>query len=132
MSLEKTYKQRVFIFDHREIIVISALVGTAIVFAFTLGVHLTKQIKVESGNLKDAQAKTLETSADQVPNQVDLVDQKPKANESAEGTLQKSLQTEVKKSGIKIKQGFEVELPTTTKTRAAGATTLHDSKETSQ
>jgi hypothetical protein len=120
------YKQKLYIFDSREMLVLIILILTLAGFAFTLGVHYAKQLHhPEKFEAKD-KIRPVEASPESVPSQVELTEQGQKIDESLNESLKKNLHDEVEKTGIKLKAGRQVNLPKTPKSQEAGATTLHE------
>ncbi len=119
-----TYKQYLFIFDHREMTVLVLLGILVAVFSFTGGVHFAKRLTNYSIEASAPKTHEVQAVADQVPNQLDLVEQGKRVNETVDQTLQQTLHDEVARTGIKLQTGHQVELPDTAKTKEAGATTL--------
>ncbi len=119
------YKQKLFIFDAREMVVLLFLISTFALFTFTLGVHYAKQMQHPEQFATKDRIKPVEASAEAVPSQVELTEQSQKINESLNETLRKNLHDEVSKTGIKLKDGRQVNLPKETKSPEGGATSLH-------
>ncbi len=127
MSLK--YKQKLFIFDSREIGALLLLFASGLAFAFTLGVHYTKQLRNPEKTQSKEPFKPVEESAEAVPSQVELTEQNQKIEESLSESLQKDLHDEVVKTGIRLKVSRQVSLPKTTRGHEGGATTLKEKSE---
>ena len=109
-------KRRLFIYDRKEVGILILLgVGVAL-FAFTLGVHLGKQV-VPKAVETAAQAKpveTLETAETQAPSRVEISQEVKNVPAAVDETLDQSLRDEIAKTGMKVDQTRPVELPTET------------------
>jgi cell division septation protein DedD len=125
-DLEMEQKQRLFIYDRREVVTLVALGLMVAAFAFTLGVHLGKRVIAHSGNNAElTDASQIPTMQDSVPNKQELKEQSKDAQDAADQELSRSLKEEVTQSGVKLKASRQVELPTKTKSKEGGATTLN-------
>jgi cell division septation protein DedD len=134
-------KQRFFIHDRREAIVLFLLAIMVAVFAFTLGIHLGKKVsasrkamnspvasplaaapeaspEVETGS---AEEKSAQAIAQPSPATGPLSEKEPGAG--SDETLTKSLHDEVARTGVKLDQPRQVELPENAKSENGGATT---------
>jgi cell division septation protein DedD len=122
-------KQRLFIYDRREVVTLIALGLMVAAFAFTLGVHLGKRAVSHTAGAElttDAQIPTLQ---DSIPNKQELKEQSKDAQNVADEELTRSLKQEVGTTGVKIKSPRQVELPTKPKAKTGGATTLKTSQD---
>lgn len=129
MSNDK--KHHVFLYDRKEIYVLVLLGIMIAVFAFTLGVHLGKKVGGKEGaaHLQDHAA--IETSQDELPNRVEIAEQSRGVNEATDQALNRALHDEVAKTGIKLEEYRQTELPDQSKTPVAGATTLESAQKKS-
>jgi cell division protein FtsN len=116
-------KQRLFIYDRKEMIVLVLLGLMVAVFAFTLGVHLGKKVGGAAPVARSGDVPPLATAPDNVPNRQELTEQGKVANQVAEETLQKSLHDEVGRTGIKLETQRQVDLPEKPRAKSGGATT---------
>jgi cell division septation protein DedD len=123
-------KQRLFIYDRREVVTLIALGLMVAAFAFTLGVHLGKRVVARTGIPEVTDASQIPTLQDSVPNKQELKEQSKDAQNAVDDELTRSLHQEVTDSGVKLKAPRQVELPTETKSKTAGATTLENSDKT--
>jgi cell division protein FtsN len=117
-------KQRLFIYDRKEMAVLTLLGLMVALFAFTLGVHLGK--KVNPGQTQKSTSDGVapaRTEPDQVPDNPEIVDQTVGAPEAVDEKLDQALQEEVSKTGIKLNEPRQVDLPKDAKSGAGGATT---------
>jgi cell division protein FtsN len=116
------HKQRIFIYDRREMGVLILLGVMVAVFAFTLGVHLGKKARVrEAGAGKDSPA--VATVPDQSPNHQEIAEQAKGTQAAAESVLTDSLHEEVQKTGIHLDTPRQIDLPEKPRAENAGATT---------
>lgn len=106
-------KRRLFIYDRKEVGVLILLgVGVAL-FAFTLGVHLGKQVipkPVETA----AEAKPvepIEATKEQAPNRVEISQEVKNVPGAVDETLEQSLRDEIAKTGLQVEKPRQVELP---------------------
>jgi cell division septation protein DedD len=117
-------KQRLFIYDRREVVILVTLGLTVATFAFTLGVHLGKKVTSHSLNSPTAEVPQTATLQDNLPNKQELTEQARSAQAAADEELSHTLHEEVEKVGMKLKTPRQVDLPSNAKSQAAGATTL--------
>jgi len=126
-------KQRLFIYDRKEMITLIALGLMVAAFAFTLGIHLGKRVRgkgaVDEVAVAPEQVPTLQ---DSVPNKQELAEQAKGAQAAADDELSQTLKSEVSKSGITLNTPRQVQLPESTKTKNGGATTLHSVQKAAQ
>lgn len=122
-------KQRLFIYERREMGVLILLGIMVALFAFTLGVHLGKKVGPKAVARTNHETTTAPTVPDQTPNPNELSDQSKAAPQAAEDILNQSLKDEVAHSGIKIDKSRQVELPKTPKTKQSGATHTEETKK---
>lgn len=117
-------RQKLFIYDRKEMAVLVLLGIMVALFAFTLGVHLGK--RVGSNNLAEhaAEATPAQTVADAIPDRQDFVEQSDGVANAVDETLNQALHEEVARTGIKLDTPRQVELPTETVSKNAGATDL--------
>jgi len=116
-------KQKLFIYDRKEMGVLLLLGITVAVFAFTFGVHLGKQVGM-TPMAQIAGNSTVATQADQTPTQQELAEQAQNAQVIAEESLNQTLHEEVTKNGIKIDKPRQMDLPKETKKKSGGVTAL--------
>lgn len=117
-------KQRFFIYDRKEIIVLVFLGLTVALFAFTLGVHLGKKVGHRTAQESAPSTRLAETGKDELPGRTELVDQMKHTEEAADTALNLQAHEEVARTGIKLDQPKQVALPEKPKSQEAGATTL--------
>src|SRR5262245_49468076 len=123
-------KQRVFIYDRKEMGVLTLLGVMVAVFAFTLGVHLGKKVAAQPKNpAQTGETAPVATVPDQVPEARDLHEQAKGVEQAADETLSQSLKEEVGQTGVKTEKPVQVDLPKKPKTENAGATTLSGLKK---
>jgi cell division protein FtsN len=107
-------KRRLFIYDRKEVGILILLgVGVAL-FAFTLGVHLGKQVvPKEIAAAADAKSVDPLVPADtQAPSRVEVSEEVKNIPAAVDETLDQSLRDEIAKTGMKVDQPRQVELPT--------------------
>jgi cell division protein FtsN len=121
-------KQRLFIYDRKEMGVLLLLGVMVAIFAFTLGVHMGKAIPPKPGVEHAATGhgeghEAVGTVADKTPNRQELNEQSKGAQQAADESLDQSLKEEVAKTGIKLDQPRQIQLPDKPRSENAGATT---------
>lgn len=104
-------KQRFFVFDRTEYLILLGLGVMISIFSFTLGLHLGKKQAQLMTQAAVEKIQPVETLPDASPGNIDLSEQSKGAEEVAAGTLQQELQAEVVKTGIKLDKAVQVELP---------------------
>lgn len=117
-------KQRLFIYDRKEMGVLILLGVMVALFAFTLGVHLGKRIG-PTGVVDEADdVISAPTQPDENPDRQELAEQGKGVPQAADETLNQSLHDEVARTGIKLDTPRPVELPEDARSKEGGATTL--------
>lgn len=106
-------KRRLFIYDRKEVGVLILLgVGVAL-FAFTLGVHLGKQVvpkTVETaGEAKPVEPLT--AAQEQAPSRTEISQEVKNVPAAVDETLDQSLRDEIAKTGLQVEKPRQVELP---------------------
>ncbi|MBS1962963.1 MAG: SPOR domain-containing protein [Bdellovibrionales bacterium] len=106
-------KRRLFIYDRKEVGVLILLgVGVAL-FAFTLGVHLGKQVVPKAieaaGEAKPVDPLT--TAETQAPSRVEISQEVKNVPAAVDETLDQSLRDEIAKTGMKVDKTRQLELP---------------------
>lgn len=129
MSKFVKHKQSLFIYDRKEMVVLVLLVFMVGLFTFTLGVHLGKRVGGKVLNLNSKETHLAREVPDQIPNRQEISEQSKMSQEALEETLGQSLQDEIKKTGIKLDESRQVNLPEEAKTVTKGATTLESPKK---
>lgn len=106
-------KRRLFIYDRKEVGVLILLgVGVAL-FAFTLGVHLGKQV-VPKAIETAAEAKPIEpltAAQEQAPSRTEISQEVKNVPGAVDETLDQSLRDEIAKTGLQVEKPRQVELP---------------------
>lgn len=106
-------KRRLFIYDRKEVGVLILLgVGVAL-FAFTLGVHLGKQVVPKAAETV-GEAKPVDPlvpAESQAPSRVEISGEVKNVPAAVDETLDQSLRDEIAKTGMKVDQARQVELP---------------------
>jgi len=121
MMLKMQQKQRLFIYDRKEMGVLLLLALLVAVFAFTLGVHLGK--RVGTGEMAaEAPAVTMAaTEEDSVPSAQELSDQNKGAQLESDEVLDIAAHDEVGRTGLKAAVRRQIELPQKSKAEKANA-----------
>lgn len=106
-------KRRLFIYDRKEVGVLILLgVGVAL-FAFTLGVHLGKQVVPKS--VETAADATpiapLTTAQEQAPSRPEISQEVKNIPGAVDETLDQSLRDEISKTGLQVEKPRQVVLP---------------------
>ena len=106
-------RRRLFIYDRKEVGILILLgVGVAL-FAFTLGVHLGKQvIPKTSETIGEAKpADPLLPAESQAPSRVEISGEVKNVPAAVDETLDQSLRDEIAKTGMKVDKARQVDLP---------------------
>jgi cell division protein FtsN len=103
-------KQRIFLYERKEILILAALACLVALFSFTLGVHLGKKVTVAPQGASSTQV-AIEGGRDAVPSNLELQEQQKLQQGSIDESLQKNLQKEVGTTGIRTDISRPVELP---------------------
>ena len=112
--MENPKRQRFFIYDRREMIVLVLLGVMVALFAFTLGVHLGKRVggKNAPGHVGiTGDSAPVETKDDAVASHLEISEQGKEMKGAVEETLHQSLHEEVTKTGIKVDSEIQTRLP---------------------
>ncbi len=107
-------KRRLFIYDRKEVGILILLgVGVAL-FAFTLGVHLGKQVVPKAVEVA-GEAKPVDPllpAETQAPSRVEISQEVKNVPAAVDETLDQSLRDEIAKTGMKVDRARQVDLPT--------------------
>ncbi len=104
-------KQRLFIYDRKEVLILFSLAVALVLFSFTLGVHLAKSLggqKVAEGSKDPGQ---LQGVPDEVPSRQELAERSETAVEEAKDAARQALKTEVLRTNIKTDHPKPLDLP---------------------
>lgn len=115
--------RKIFVFDRKELLVLTLLSVTVAFFSFTLGVHLGKTVAPATGLPGDTHAHSVSGDEDPLPNRQEFVERSKGVEQEADLALSQSLHAEVAKTGIKLDTQRQVDLPKQAKTVEAGKTT---------
>jgi cell division septation protein DedD len=118
-----------FIYDRKEVTVLTVLGVLVALFAFTLGVHLGKKVRGGLGSWTGPDAQSVDTATDKIPEPGDLTEQSKGAFGAVDDTLSHMLRDEVEKAGLKLDQGRQIDLPKGTVSKEGGATTEYKAKD---
>lgn len=130
-------KQRFFIHDRKEAAILVLLAVMVAIFAFTLGIHLGKRVASSKGAAHPlTSASPLSEAPESEPEVVSEPNAAASGGASAENTPDESasqaLHDEVARTGIKLDQPRQVELPEKAASENGGATTGASASETSR
>lgn len=106
-------RRRLFIYDRKEVGILILLgVGVAL-FAFTLGVHLGKQVvpKVAQEIGEAPPVDPLLNAESQAPSRVEISGEVKNIPGAVDESLDQSLRDEIAKTGMKVDKARQVELP---------------------
>jgi cell division protein FtsN len=122
-------KQRFFIYDRKEVGVLLLLGVMVAVFAFTLGVHLGKRVTGKaspSGHGVPTETSSPVTEAPSLAETEQAMTQPtavpPAMVEASEEAINHATHDEVSRTGVKLEDSRQLELPEKTKSNNAGAT----------
>jgi cell division protein FtsN len=115
-------KQRLFIYDRREMGVLVVLGVLVAAFAFTLGIHLGKKVGFKTVEAPPPNASSIDTAPDKVPNRQELNEQSKGVQQATDEALNQALHDEVGRTGIKLDSPRQLALPEGPRTGNAGAT----------
>lgn len=110
-------KHRVFIYDRKEMGILTLLAILVAAFAFTLGVHLGKRVGFK-GNAHVSDVDSVATAPDKIPDRQEIQEQTKGAQQAVDESLNQALHDEVARTGIKLDSSHQVELPKNTKNEA--------------
>lgn len=114
-----------FIYHRREILIFLIMITMSCIFAFTLGVHLSKEITPLKPTIALEQAPPLvSTLSDQTPNPQELTAPGENAQASLDQRLSSELKKEALESPVRLDHPRQLKLPSQTKSTHGGATTL--------
>lgn len=116
--------QKLFIYERREMAVLTSLCLIMGLFTFTLGIHLGKDVGIRIESSGGSEHKLVTTIKDQMPTNQELVGPNKTTQQALEESLNQSLHDEVVRTGLRLNPAFQTELPDEPKTHNAGATTL--------
>jgi cell division protein FtsN len=114
-GLGMSEKAKVFIYSRRELGVLLILGALIAFFAFTLGVHLGKDVGGPVVLHPPSDPALVTPAEDQLAARQDLTEQGRVAPKIAEEVLDQSLQEEVKKQGVKLDVPRQIDLPQSVK-----------------
>lgn len=120
----KMERNRLLVYERREMMIL-VLIGVMIaVFTFTLGVHLGRRSQRDLKPLVDQSVVGVAGAPDKIPGRQEFADQNKKMPNVVEESLNQALHEEVTKSGLKADSPRQVDLPEKPVSKNAGATTL--------
>ncbi len=117
-------KQRLFIYDRKEIIVLILLGSMVALFTFTLGVHLGKRVGKRAIKSTSEDTPMIHPLADQTPNRQEFTERAKEPQRDFEKEISQELHNEVIRTGLKIDIPRQVDLPEKPKSLNGGATSL--------
>lgn len=110
-------KQRLFIYDRREMGVLILLGVMVALFAFTLGVHLGKRVipgapdAAHGSKQGTHQPSSADTAQDQLPNRQEIDEQAKGVPHVVADSLEQAVKEEVNETGVRLDTPVPVELP---------------------
>lgn len=114
-------KRKLFIYDRKEVGILILLgVGVAL-FAFTLGVHLGKQVVPKTNEVvaTHESIEPVDAVKEQNPNRNEIANETKNVPAAVDETLDQTLRDEVAKTGMQIDKPKPLNLPTETKNENA-------------
>jgi len=108
-------RQRFFIYERREIVLLVLLAGVVAGFAFTLGVHLGKDLNDSTALQAKDEEHGIETQSDKMPSRFQLSDRVKVEDEQTDELLNESVHKEVTATGIRLEKPRQTTLPTEVK-----------------
>jgi cell division protein FtsN len=118
-------KRKLFIYDRREVGILILLgVGVAL-FAFTLGLHLGKQVNPPSNEqtVGHVTGEPVQPAAHSAPSRTEISEEVKNVPGAIEDTLDQTLRDEVTQSGLKLSTPKPLKLPEQKKSNPASAPT---------
>ena len=125
--IHKRHRQRLFIYDLREMLTLFFLGIMAMAFTFTLGLHFGKRINGFPQFAKGQESPFAKSLADSIPDKEHFfVDNngRREIHEVLEDVLTEELHEEVARSGLRLDSPQIIDLPAQPKNTNEGATTL--------
>jgi cell division septation protein DedD len=122
------YKQRLFIYERREMFILVPLVLMVSLFTFTLGIHWGKRVASRVPEGSNESTPKVATVQDHVPDRVEFTEQAKGEDQAVVDNLNQELKNEVVTSGIKLDLPRQITLPEHTKSSHGGATSLNSSE----
>lgn len=107
-------KDKLFIYDRKEMGVLISLGLMVALFAFTLGVHLGKRVGPKSIATAPQATYPAVTVPDAVPERNEIAEQTKGISQKGDETLTQALRAEVLKTGLKLDIPRPLELPNNT------------------
>lgn len=118
----KPRKPRIYLFDRKEVLALGGVMTLAVLFAFTLGLHLGKRVGPKGMEIQIQEIPLTRAVPDAVPNRVELAEQGKGSEVAADEALTEELEHEVKKLELRVDAARQVDLPERAKRKNAGAT----------
>lgn len=118
-------KQRIFIYDPKEIGVLILLGVLVAIFAFTFGVHLGKRIGPKTPVPLSGTAPTVPTIDDQTPNILEINEQSKGVQQAIDESLDQAAHDEIARTGSKLDVPRQIDLPSKAISKNNGSTTLN-------
>lgn len=117
-------KQQLFVYRRKELFLLIFLAGMFSVFAFTLGVHLGKDVSSRIGTNEDTSTHSIASTPDRIPDEEELQESEKPSRTDLNQLLTHELKQEVDETGIHLNSPRQLNLPEEAKSKNAGATTL--------
>lgn len=106
-------KHKLYLYDRNELTLLTLMFAVALLFTFTLGLHLGKGLglKVAPGGEESAPTARLEGADESLPSREELDSKIPGIDSAVVDALSRTLQEEVAKTGVRLDVPRQVELP---------------------
>jgi cell division septation protein DedD len=107
--------QKLFIYDRREMVVLTTLCLVTGLFTFTLGIHLGKEVSTPAEASAQPVPKLVTPIPDQVPSAQELIGPNKATQQALEESLYQTLHDEVVRTGIHLSTPYQIDLPENSK-----------------
>jgi hypothetical protein len=135
------YQTKLYIFNHQEMTIFALIGLTTMLLAFTVGVHLAKNLQQTGPSMRLAELKggegtekhglhgkdLVKTLPDIGPKGHELVDQSKMAIQALDDTLSQDLYDAVTRSGVRMEKDHAVQLPERTRYESKEDARVHSS-----
>lgn len=119
-------KRGLLIYDRREAWALGILGLFIVLTAFTYGLHLGKRVSLPASAPASTHADhaPVQTIPDEIPNRQELTEQGKAVPAASDEALDEALKEEVAHTGVRLEVPRQVELPSRSRSAAAGATRI--------
>jgi hypothetical protein len=117
-------RQRIYVYNRKEISLFLLIFVLSSVFTFTLGLHLGKNLSAGTKPSIERVLSTIEELPDEAPNSHELAAPDKATQEGLEVNVKNQLKEEVIQTGLSVNQPKLLKLPHQPKSKNAGATSL--------